>query len=549
MKSIIQKLVNKQPTAQAPHLKLMRELEGWDDFAALQATSKFLTILNDTTLERHAGTLESLLQLDEYNHSRLEKIILQYVKFEKLRPELESSIIDTCYYYQRQIFLNYRMHVEAYEQLDWRLKKHEELLPLIISRALNAAFGMIKMRYFQHQRTPDGVWKQIFGLFLIAEKHKLLDEELVPYAGEDTQTIAALFSQACMLDSINQSNLNRVQIEIAAKLLRKLLYEVRVTANYDEKQHFYFVDLAQDRGARRVRMLKADGNYRYWATDQLVLKIELLAHARNQHDLLEKIGIGELASHQAIPALITQLQNDWSKTEYKRQRRKEARKPTAQTASIVLGADAIFAHARNLANRTASPGNRAGEGRSFEERLSSHSVNRGAINSLPEFKASGIRWTISDESTAGYGAILPHGDQSSLSPGLLVGLQLDGQSPMFVIGILKNITELPSGQRHAGIEVLSHNAIWVQVTPSETSLMQATQSEAMMAASLIGFSGIYLAPESDISNTASVILPRLKFQQNLIYRLNTYDAKMVQRLTAPVDAKSDWVRVCIEGTF
>ena len=59
----------------------------------------------------------------------------------------------------------------------------------------------------------------------------------------------------------------------------------------------------------------------------------------------------------------------------------------------------------------------------------------------------------------------------------------------------------------------------------------------------LDFSAIYLSPETGLSDTPSLILPRLEFQPNGYYQILVRGEKLTMQLSQLMDAKDDWVRV------
>src|SRR5690606_34567273 len=115
-------------------------------------------------------------------------------------------------------------------------------LPLVLGRALLASYAMAKWRYYRQQPAAGMTWSEIFDIYKILEQESLLDLTVPLYRGELDSHLAASFIQACMLDSLGQSGLSKIQIERTALLLEKWIPWTKITKHYDQQKHLYYID-------------------------------------------------------------------------------------------------------------------------------------------------------------------------------------------------------------------------------------------------------------------------------------------------------------------
>ncbi|MEZ0232813.1 MAG: hypothetical protein ACAH12_08220 [Methylophilaceae bacterium] len=543
MKSLIKKFITKPVRDPiASHILWLDDLEGMDDLTALHTATQHLAKLRDDILiSDEEIRLAILTRIDEHNNERILKVLSQYTKFENLRPELESRISETTYYYYRQLFLNYRKHIDL-ETKKPEINKPQLLLLLI--RTMRAAFAMVKLRYYRHQPAPDAVWLQIFSLYKTAEEKGLLNQPIKPYEGTRTTTLSATLVQALLLDSVDQSNMRRQEIDLVAQILKKLMADVKITDVYNEKEFLFYMDLAVDKGGRRVRNFTPTPTCRYWNMDNVSLAFEVLIQSKNLKLTLEKFALEQLASYPELPELIQQLHSEWAKNGYRRQRRKEERNTTLRTATITFGIETICTQIKYLSARNAIKNARVSDAKSFEERLSSHTVAKSnQTMSLPPYMTGG-QWTITDESPKGYGALVNKEFAKPLKPDMLIGLVIENEKDTVVIGTIKSVKVLPTGQSHIGVEVLSKQPSLIQMTPTEKKDEPVQRTDAAGALNIVaGFQGLYLGIEAGISESVSIVLPRLKFQYHAVYQISSAESKSILKLGAPIEAKEDWARV------
>src|SRR5450830_585634 len=288
MKSIFNKLIIKPAKDPiADYLIWLNDLGSLDEITALQTTTKHLTKFLEDASFGVESRIKILMQIDEVNHPFIENIMLQYAKFENLRPELESRLSETAYYYQRQLFLNYRKQLGGADQNAMQFAWNQR--EILFARALQAAFAMIKLRYFKHQPAPDAAWSQIYTLYKLAENDNLLDKSIRLYDNTANTSIATMLVQAAMLDSLDHSNMKRQDINLICQLLRKLIPSISINKEYDEKSFLFYVDLNLDKGAKRVRNFTPPPSCRYWNMEGVSLSIELLTNSTNIRQSLETL--------------------------------------------------------------------------------------------------------------------------------------------------------------------------------------------------------------------------------------------------------------------
>ena len=540
MKSIFNKLIIKPAKDPiADYLIWLNDLGSLDEITALQTTTKHLTKFLEDASFGVESRIKILMQIDEVNHPFIENIMLQYAKFENLRPELELRLSDTAYYYQRQLFLNYRKQLDSIDtqnsmQFAWNQRE------ILFARAFQAAFAMIKLRYFKHQPAPDSAWSQIYALYKVAENYNLIDKSIRLYEDTANTSIATMLVQAAMLDSLDHSNMKRQDINLICQLLRKLIPSISINKEYDEKSFLFYVDLNLDKGAKRVRNFTPTPSCRYWNMEGVSLSIELLTNSTNIRQSLETLSLQDLYGTPSLMEVVSHLYTEWSKNGYKRQRRKEERKPTLRTAVVTLGLETICGQMKYIANKKAMRNTQASTVKSFEERLQSHSLSKNTPTTLMPYSVGG-NWTITDESTKGYGALVSKELSSTIKTDMLIGLTLDENRESVVIGVIKGIKMLSNGQAHVGVEVFSKQASLVQVTKMDGDDTPAESGRPSI--NINGFQGLYLARETGVTEIPSVLLPRLRFVYQSFYEISNMSKKVVFKLGTPSDAKEDWAKV------
>ena len=171
MKSLLGKLIGRSPNSSAPlDLTWLDELVKVDELTAIENSMRRLKGYFADELLNEAERLRAQLAIDQENRHRLHKVTRQFIELQNIRPELESKISEVMYFYHRQIFVGYRsLIIRFFETADDVIFTYNRL-PLILGRALSAAYSMAKWRYYLQQPTVGMAWSEIFEIYKTLEQ-------------------------------------------------------------------------------------------------------------------------------------------------------------------------------------------------------------------------------------------------------------------------------------------------------------------------------------------------------------------------------------------
>ncbi len=550
MKSLFRKLVGIRPSDSNAinNLDWLNTLNSIDDITAIRTiNTKLADLLEDAEIADNAR-FKALLAIDEHCHPRVSKIAAQYVKVENLRSELETDIWETVYYYYRHLYNGYHKLINDYTSPVGQVIFSFDYLPLILMRAMNAGFMMIKWRYFRQQAATDTIWLNMHRMYQIAEQESLTRASVVLYPGSLETNIEESFAQAWMLDNLSHNNMSKQDIEIANNLLGKWFKGISISKSYEAERFLYFADLAQDKGGRRIRNLQPETSCRYWETEPICARIQAVATALKEKQSLEKYGVKELERYPAARNLLKQLYAEWSRKGYQRQRRRQDRKAVIKTASITYGIENACLQVKQIINNhPANRGKFTNDSRSLEERIAAHSVASLAPTTL-YVGATGERWILVDEGASGYGALVNQELEVGARLGKLIAMVCEDNRQQVVLGIIRSIKLQSNNQRRIGIQIISRNAIWIQLSHAVAKLDAPIAEDEFMINSrgmterLLAFSGLYIPPEAGLVGSPSILIPRMEFRHNGIYQVIKMKEKTAIQLSSALEARDDWVR-------
>ncbi len=562
MKKFFQQLFSSKDAKKTNKLTAwVGELDAMDDLAALQFSTKQLAQTlnrpNEDVLSLQQQ-LDLIIEIEVLNQARLERLSSQFSSVENMKADIANNISEICYHYCRQ---SYICHLKVIEkvfdanrtQLEQNFKFEGDMPILIIARALNAAFNMIKWRLFSQTNPPANVWIQIFVLYRIATQQMLLNNPIAMFDLAPLTTLAAQFVQTWMLGQLAQASLQKYHVEITSQILKSLLTRTHISSKLTPEQYVFYIDMEKDLAAKRMRDFEPNERCRYWELDELEkqLSVALTTSARGeipQSLVYTKID-NAIKLHETLEILI----DEWKKSGYTRQRRKTTRQASSKVARVNAGIADICSQVHQ-ANQISSGLRLSRDGSSLEDRLRAHTVLRQTSSISPN-SGSLDAWTITDESPRGLGARINKFGSILARPDKLIGLVVDEDPSKIILGMIRSVKPTQGNQLRVGVEIISHHPTWVQLRqtraneafPStEAELKPVTNVTAKSTTASVDmglFSGIYLPIEAGHANTSSLILPKMNYRANTNYAVNIAGTAKNILLGNPIESRDDWVKV------
>ena len=550
MKKIITQLFGAKAAKESNKLTAwILELNDLDDIAALKLSTQKLAQMFDEDVLSTQQKLDLLIEVEELNHPRLEKLSTQFVNVANMKPDLEGSMNEACYLYCRQSYICHLKMIELVINPS-KFTLEGDMPVLVLARTVNAAFNMSKWRMFIQQNPPTKVWLQLYMLYKIAYKQSLLNTPIELFPLSPNTTLSACIVQMCMLGQLVQVSMQKYHIEIAARLLRAWLSRAHISAKYTPEQYLFYVDLERDLAAKRMRNFEPNEDCRYWEMDDFEKLLNVAITVTDRGEIPESLIFSKIDNVKKLNETLNILQAEWKKQEYVRQRRREERQATSKTAKVNAGVADIcdqVLHANQIHNGLRM----SRSGKSLDELLRGHTVLKQASSSLSVNSGSLNTWIITDESNRGFGARVNKYANILARPDKLIGLVIDDELGKVIIGLIKGVKPTQGNQLKVGIEVISRQAIWVQLQQAqENSSFLDTVSEINAShrgsAMDIGlFSGIYLPIEEGLSEVSSLILPKISYRPNAKYIIHIEGKHKRGVLGVPIESRDDWVKVAV----
>lgn len=551
MKNIIQQIFG-STLAKKTHAQFawVDDLAEMDDIAALKFCYQQLAIIiAQMQAEQdidYKVLLELLIQLEDLNFTRLEKLSCQFVQVENLKPELEINISETCYNYCRQ---SYIAHLKVIEKVinPSKFKLDGNMPVIIMGRAMYSAMQMMKWRMFTQASPPTKMWIQLFMLYRIASQQALLNIPIELFKLSPSTSLSAYFVQMCMLGQLTQSNLHKQQVDIAYRVLTHWLTRAHISKHFTPEQYLFFIDLEKDFPAKRMRNFEPNEQCRYWELDELEKQIKVGVTVSDRGEIPESLLGAKIESVKRLNDTLSMMLAEWTKTNYVRQRRKEPRQATSKTAKVNAGIVNICNQVQQ-ANQISSGLRLSKDGKSFDERLRAHTALT-QLSNITINSGSLDTWIVTDESLHGLGTRVNKYANILARPDKLIGLMMDEDPSQIMIGIIRGVKPTTNNQLKVGIEIMSRHPNWVQLRQlrneelfAETVSFVANKEQPTNFD--IGlFSGIYLPIEAGLSSISTLILPKLNYKPNTSYAVSISGTPKRAMLGEPIESRDDWVKV------
>lgn len=542
----LKKIFSKSETAKsASTLPWVNDLKGLDDISVIEYATQRLNTDLKNSLFKDEQYLEALFSIDEKTHAVVERITHHYINIDNIGIELEERITQSVFLYHRQTFLIYFTLIE-----NLAITNHPSLL-VMLARAMNSATQMIKWRYYNYNSAPANVWLQISQLFKTAEEYKLLNANVTTYEGQVETTLSTSYIQACMLGSLESLSFKRQQIDLVSKMLKKWGAKIIIEDVYDEKKHLFYVDINNNVPAKRIRNFSPAKGYRYWSFDAFNSKIELCVSSIEFNISPKQLALDEFIHNKHFLPTLEVLRTEWSRSDYKRQRRSEERTKTSKSATTAYGFEDVCYQIKQYENIQVQRGEKSYQGdKSFDERLASHNVVKGRAEPNIIYVDLGAGYSnIVDESGKGIGLHISK-QANEVSLGLMVGVSVKEQKYGTRIGVIRSIKPLAGNELHIGVEVLSRTAFCVEAKNASMSSVKVNvnatsfnDANSNFGSSTSTFTCLFLPEEYGVSISETLIVPRLQYNKNDVFKVNILGADLLVKFTEMLERHEDWIRV------
>lgn len=540
MKKILQSLLSKKNEGNLhARLSWLSELNQLDELSGLKLALKHITAtLNDTALAT-SEKIELIFTVEDAIHASACHQLTSFAKVDNLKSDITSNIVEQNYIFNRTLFLTHSQLAELSFNKAPDQQPSDLVKFTLISRGLIYGTHMLLWRYYEHAAVPANIWQQSNTFYQLAEAHAIAHLVGKPFNQEKKHSIKQLYLALLMLGSVNFNNLTKLQIDMIYEILNAWIGKVQMSTSLSA-QHVYFVDLEKDDGVMRIRNQRLPAHSLFWDMDGIELEIDLCLKLIDEHKKPEILQQLNTPSTPLLQETLLFLKREWSRKEYKRQRRKESRLEASRSASVSMGIHPVFEMLKQF-DLTGDAVKRLVDGTLNDRRLATGVIMRGNTNTMVGGRE---KWTIHDESEFGLGSILMQDSAAHVKPNKLVSIYTQHRDSLPAIGVIRNLKQLTAGKLKVGIELFTHAPRVAVLKKFDIKKDQEAKVDALLDVEHREFLGIFI-PKQETSGqeAASIILPKLDYMPNTFYAIVINKQREIVKFQSPIESGDDWVRL------
>ena len=530
-----------------------------DSVKAIEALTQQMKAYNAQRIAVNKERIAVLSALDQAAQDFLEILRHQYLQNPRMSRGVESRLWNTVNLYYQEILRAYHSHIMEYIS-NPSSSKIAAAIPLLTARALSY-FGLdAKWNYYRYTQANPKLWKRMHNLYHFAEYEEFETRSLKLFEDESEETSASqLYLQSLMLETLNTGSLTPRQIYLIQRWLPMLVRGIALEQGYQSERHVFYVNLEENRGARRVRRIVPSETLRFWSSRELKDKLDILRGQLSAGAVPAKLGLTEDCKLPICLELLERISYYWSPTGLKRTPRTFERKNTMKSIEVVRGLGDICVNVRadNVQTQRVQA-TETSDGLSYDEMVDVHLygfVTKRTQTKVGQDKETKIehvitheRWVMENESEAGYGAHINDQADDWVCLGKLVGLKAEKKGH-WNIGVIRRLRRTQPNQQYVGIEVIDEHPV--------TLLLRAEKSE-QRPLSIDGitnldtldlklpFPALYLKGAGRSVQTDALILQSAEFMSGRELWFNVRGMVYHIRLKHALERGDDWLRASFE---
>ena len=500
--------------------------------------------------------LAVLNALDEGAQDMLEGLRNQYLQNPRMARVVESRLWNTVNGYNQEILRAYHFHIMEYIG-NPSASKIAGAIPLLTARTLCYFGHDAKWSYYRYTQANPKLWKRMHNLYHFAEYEEFEARSLKLYDGDPSETsVVQLYLESLMLETLNTGSLTPRQIHLIERWMPMLVRGIRLEQVYKQERHVFYVNLEDNRGARRVRRIESGEALRYWDTYGLKEKIDALLSQISAGALPAKLGLTEDCKLPVCLELLERIAYFWSPTGLKRKQRLFERKNAMQSIEVMHGLNDICVnvHADNLEvvkSQLVEPS----DGLSYDEMVDVHLygfVTKRTQAKLGLDKDEKIehviaheRWVMENESKGGYGAHITDQADDWVRLGKLVGIKPE-KKRHWNIGVIRRLRCTQPNQQYIGIEVIVERPVALMLRAEKSEVRPLSVDGIDTLDVKIPFRSLFLKGAGPTAQSDSLILQSAEFAAGRELWFSVRGTTYHIRLKHVLEHGDDWLRASFE---
>lgn len=518
-----------------------------DALKCQQAIFSELKRFNENSTQLTKDRLAVLMLLDEKSHDLQDTLVRQYLRNPRMSRPVESQLWHAVYGLHWEVARGYHTFV-AHGSRQQRKGQHDDLLPLTTLRAIRTFGQLLKWRAIRYLPAGNKLWLRLHNLYRIAEGGGFQRQPQQAYAEDVSEcSCETAYLHILMLNLADSGTLYPRQLDLLDNWLHQWHALLQLDTRLDTRVHNFVIDLAADHGPRRVRNPDTDKPMRFWATADLLLRLNELHNALREGRAPAQLGLTDTARTAESLELLDHLQRQWSSLAAREQRR-APREPIKRLVDVTHGLSAIINQIKAAdAPVAVSP---YGAGLNYNEaedvqvygfitdrtRERISHMQAPAMQNSPDVE----RWVMHDESDCGFGAIVESRDKDWLRVGALIGIK-SHDAAEWQLGIVRRLSRHDNGTSSVGIETLSEKPTLAMLY--DTTTPGYTVNGFDNSGTSLPHSSLWLAGGAPAD---SVIIDPVHFIPGKVFKVHGAPEHKFVALGNLIERSEGWIRLAAE---
>jgi hypothetical protein len=495
-----------------------------------QAQQEIVKTLAAMNLKNHIDSLKErirvLLYLEEKATPLQEALCDDYLERIYEPKALEIAYLPTIISFWEEMATAYYQCIRHYAKNPSNSKLFEQI-PLLTAKALHLYAMHAKWHHMRYLPVENKVWRTLHRLYLFAEREGFERDSLKIQAGMPDTTCTDEYVKPLMLELASPNNLLPTQIDMVDHWLESWSSNVVLEAAFLPHRQLFAVNTGDAKPAKKLRRNMEGEKYRYISTALLQLSMGKVVDQLSQGEIPARLKLGEACRLPACLELIETVGKRWAG---KGTSRMHVRQPNVDIVQVLQGRDEILSQLRpgrklQLPSADAEPV--AVDMLPFGEEAAE--PNLAPPPRQPALFGSRLKqWVIENESLSGLGATFNNPDSIPLKIGSIVGLKPISKKH-FSIGVVRRISNEPSGKSHVGVQLVSHTPILVKLSTTHAQAAEQTMFEAA-----------YLPDIPQISSSRSLLIRKEHYAPAKVLQLAAQGKAYTIRLRQILEQSEDY---------
>ncbi len=313
-------------------------------------------------------------------------------------------------------------------------RRMKPMLALTFTRAVQAIAVQLKWHYMHYERAEAGVWENLGKVYRLAEEQKLGRDSVSLYQGAPASSTEREFVKALILAASSPDSLRPVDIDLAERIVAHFSAEFVLSEAHQPRITHYMIDLASGAPPRRlIEAPPASRSLRFFSAGAAEGQLDDMIRVAERGGVPSNLNLGGAADSARVLSVLRHLKNYWAAIPPVRAHDRYA---IEHRINVVNGFASVLAKLDGSAGVAADPA------------------------------AGAETWVAENISAGGMSALVTKVQGDWLRVGQLVGVQVEGGSGAYAVGLIRRCSRISREKTSVGIQTLAKEAHAIQLIGS-----------------------------------------------------------------------------------